>query len=145
MDGYRYHPLYSNWKGMIGRCHNPNHSNYNNYGGRGIKVSDRWFTSIRYFIEDMGDKPSSKHSIERIDNNKGYYKDNCRWATSVEQSRNKRISQRNKSGVSGVSWSNERKKWVTSLVVRGERVFQKRFESKSDAIQARKDAELKYW
>ena len=72
------------------RCDNPNATGYANYGGRGIKVCDRWRTSFAAFLADMGPKPSPKHSIDRIDNDRGYERGNCRWATPKEQRRNSR-------------------------------------------------------
>lgn len=80
---------YNIWGGMIQRCTNENSDSYPRYGGRGIKVCDRWLNSFEAFFEDMGPRPSKKHSIDRYPNNDGDYGPfNCRWATTKEQFRN---------------------------------------------------------
>jgi hypothetical protein len=83
-------PEYEVWKSMIQRTTNSNNAAAGNYVHRGISVSDSWRDSFRAFIEDMGRRPSKKHSIERTNNDLGYSKENCVWATRAEQSRNSR-------------------------------------------------------
>lgn len=83
-------PTYSSWAGMKDRCTNQNHKSYNNYGGRGIKVCERWM-DFRNFLKDMGERPEGM-SIDRIDVNGDYEPGNCRWATAKQQSSNKRNS-----------------------------------------------------
>jgi hypothetical protein len=80
---------YSTWLNMKSRCYNKNNKDYYNYGGRGISVSDEWVNSFETFINDMGVKPSRIHSLDRIDTNKSYSKENCKWSTPKEQSRNR--------------------------------------------------------
>ena len=77
------------WSQMKGRCTNPKNIAYKNYGGRGITFCDRW-TLFENFLEDMGNPPSKAYSLDRINNERGYSKENCRWATVNEQERNKR-------------------------------------------------------
>jgi hypothetical protein len=82
-------PEFDVWNMMIQRCTNQNVKNYRDYGGRGISFDPRW-RSFVCFINDIGFRPSKHHSLERVDNSKGYCKENCKWETRNAQSRNKR-------------------------------------------------------
>ncbi len=80
---------YTIWIGMRDRCSNQNSEHYFRYGGRGIKVCAEWDESFDRFFSDMGKRPSQKHSLDRIDNDKGYSKENCRWADALTQGNNR--------------------------------------------------------
>jgi len=88
--GRRYSKLYGVWKSMKGRCLNPTDAHYKDYGGRGIQVCERWL-KFENFLEDMGERPEGL-TLERKNNNLGYSKDNCEWATWDMQGNNRRTS-----------------------------------------------------
>lgn len=135
-------PEYKVWEGIIQRCTNPKTSNYNDYGGRGIKVCQRWF-NFKYFIEDMGRRPSSKYKIDRIDNNGNYEPNNCRWVTQSIQSKNSRNHKTNKTGVRGVTFINN--KYRASISVNNKTLYLGTYKTLNDAKEARKKAETQYW
>lgn len=84
------HPDYCIWTKLKSRCLNPKDKSYKHYGGRGIKICDRWLNSFENFINDLGWRPSKKYSLERIDYNKDYCPENCKWILKSEQSKNSR-------------------------------------------------------
>lgn len=85
-------PEYGTWQNLKDRCLNINNKDYHHYGGRGITVCDEWKNSFESFLKDMGLKPSNKHSIDRKNNNLGYFKENCNWVLHNDQISNRRNS-----------------------------------------------------
>lgn len=145
MDGLSGHHMYKAWYAMIDRCYNPNNINYHNYGGRGIKVCDRWRRSFKNFLEDVSDRPKKGYSIDRIDTNGNYEPSNCRWATQQVQVINRRMSNKNKTGFTGVFYIEKKKKWLASIRINGKSINLGTYDNINDAVVARKNAENKYW
>lgn len=88
----KWTPEYKAWRGIKARCYIPGATNYSRYGGRGITMHDSWRNDYLCFLNEIGRRPSSNYSVERIDNTQGYVPGNVRWATSSEQARNRRSS-----------------------------------------------------
>lgn len=131
--------LYGIWKAMLDRCENPLNKNYHNYGGRGIKVCDRW-KNIDNFISDVGQQPG-KLSLDRIDNEGNYEPSNCRWADRSVQNINKRVSNANKLGIKGIHFEARTKKYFVQIVLKRKITFIGRFSRLEDAIAARLKSE----
>lgn len=143
IHGERYSMTYETWVSMLQRCLNPKAAHYGYYGGRGIKVCDSWLDFKNFYV-DMGERPKNK-TLDRINVNGDYELSNCRWATHVEQSRNKRIRKDNTSGYAGVYWYKRYCKWQAIIYVNKKKKNLGYFEDKEKAIEARKRAEIKYW
>jgi len=130
---YSTRPLYGTWDSMKQRCYNKNAQNYSRYGKKGVKVCDRWFNDYRAFEADMGPKPTSDHSLDRIDPSGHYCPENCRWATVKEQTDNRRI--KTNTGYRYISLEkNGRYLVCLPLKVFGKRKFI-RFSSLEDSLQ----------
>lgn len=101
-DGLRFHPMYNMWAKMKDRCCNEKNKSFKDYGGRGIVVCERWRDSFKSFIADMGERPTIKHEIDRIDNDGNYQPGNCRWVLRLENARNKSTNKLNCTDVSAI-------------------------------------------
>lgn len=100
-EGIRRHglsktPEYFVWHSVKTRCYDPNHIKFEHYGGRGVRVCERWLckTGFENFIADMGPRPAGKYVIDRVDTNGDYCPENCKWNTRRESDRNKRNNRR---------------------------------------------------
>lgn len=130
-------PIYDCYIAMVARCYKSHHPMFKHYGGRGIKVCERWLLGFDNFLADMGRKPSKQHTLERINNDGDYAPENCRWATIQEQQANKRTN----GIVVGVNYEKSRKKWRATITRNRERHFLGRYSDFEIAIKVRKAAE----
>lgn len=136
-------PTYHTWVGMIQRCTNPNSPDYHYYGARGVKVCKHWLKFDNFF-KDMGERPKGL-TLERKNTNGDYNLSNCKWASWVEQNRNRRLSKHNKTGIIGVHFRLKRNKYEVRIKTNGKNIYIGSFTELRDAAEARKQAELKYW
>lgn len=137
--------IYSIWENMKQRCYNPNCKQYNDYGGRGIKICGEWQEAREFADWAFSHGYSDVLTIDRIDNDGIYCPNNCRWVSRVEQQRNTRLQKNNKSGTRGVFWDNTNLKWVAKIGVQGKSISLGHYSNIEDAIVARRNGELKYW
>lgn len=133
---------YYSWNAMMSRCYNEKNIGYNLYGGKGITVCEEWH-SFENFLRDMGKKPDKEYTIDRIDGEKNYSKENCRWATKTQQTRNRKIDIKNEFNCPGVSKNHN--SFQATIGIGKETKYLGCFKNVEDAIKARKEAELKYW
>lgn len=124
---------YRAWYAMKRRCHNPRDANFARYGGRGIRVCDRWRDDFRAFLSDMGLRPPG-HSLDRIDNDAGYTPENCRWATRSVQQRNRTMILRAK----GIIQIGDR--WRAAIAINGRQIVLGQFETKAEASRVYRQA-----
>jgi hypothetical protein len=136
------HPLYRTWISVKRRTGDPKHQNYKYYGGRGIKMCERWLGTEGFlnFVSDMGPKPSIEYTVDRINTDKDYSPENCRWVEQFVQAANKRDN----NSVVGVSWNKDRSKWVAYISVKEVRRQLGYYESYDEAVLSRKNAEAQH-
>jgi len=133
--------LYDIYRSIIQRCYNPNNKQYKDHGGRGIKVCDYWLESFENFKKDVEPRPAKNYGLDRIDNNGDYEPANCRWADKTIQSINQRLTNKNKSGINGVSWHKSSKSWIAQISINKRPKHLGCFKTKEEAASARYTAE----
>lgn len=116
--GLGYTRLYKLWTGMKNRVFNIKNESYNNYGGRGITICDEWKNDVKSFYDwAMSNGYSEELSLDRIDSDKGYSPENCRWTTPTIQCRNQRMQKNNTSGFRGVSYNKNQGKFISGITI----------------------------
>lgn len=139
--GNAHYPTYCSWVAMKQRVQNPWHDKYHNYGGRGIGIEESW-NVYHNFLMDMGERPAGT-TLDRLDNNFSYTKENCRWATREEQNGNRRTGKNNSSGYPGV-YKYKGTRWRVSIQVNKEVINLGCYRSFEEAVARRKEAEIFY-
>lgn len=143
-------PEYSSWAAMLERCNNPKSAGWKHYGGRGIKVCDEWKepkAGFKNFLKDLGVRPEN-YVLDRIDNDKGYYKENCRWtdrSTSVINQRHHAFGRDCSANVRGVSFHTRENLWEARVWKKGKSIYLGSFTTFDEAVKAREDAEVLYY
>ena len=132
---------YRSWNNMKNRCNNPKLKEYKNYGGRGITYDSRW-EDFREFFKDMGKRPEGT-TLDRIDVDKNYCKENCRWATKEEQQRNQRTHKRENVGIT-FDEKHKTCKWQVGITYKNKR-YASRFKTFEEAKEWRKRKEQELW
>ena len=126
---YMY-PEYMSYRSMLNRCKDKKRY----YGVNGITVCDRWKESFWNFYEDMGERPSFSHSLDRIDNSKNYSPENCRWVTKTEQMLNRKLQKNNTTGYRGVRKA--KNTWEANITKNGKTEYLGRFKTAKEAAEA---------
>ena len=136
--GLESNRFYNTWKCMVGRCTNPLYQNYIDYGAMGITVCEEWLDVRNFVAWAEATHPSIEGvTLDRIDNDKGYSPNNCRWADKITQNINQRMHKNNTSGFVGVNYHKGKARWIASVGVNYKLVHIGYYSSKEEAVQAR--------
>ena len=138
--GYSRTRIYSEWSSMRQRCSNKKHSSYKYYGGMGVSVCELWQNDFIAFKDwALNNGYSDELTIDRIDGNKNYFPDNCRWVNYLIQNTNTRTLSTNTSGYTGISWSKKENKWLAIISINNRTKRIGAYFIKKDAVIARND------
>ncbi len=149
MNVIKKHELYQTWENEKSRCNNRNHRYYNDYGGRGIKVSKE-FLNFKIWLVHVESLPfyskriALKLTLDRINNNIGYERDNLRWASPYEQATNQRMQRNNTSGYTGIVWHKLSSKWQAEISINKKKIHLGIYYNKKDAILSRNNYIIKH-
>ncbi len=138
---------YASYRAMIQRVFDEDHKSYEHSGGRGIIICERWLDPVNgvlNFFEDMGERPDGM-TLDRIDVNGNYTKENCRWINYSEQNFNQTLNSHNTSGKTGVSWNKEKSRWEVYITKDKKTKKLGYYTSLEEAIKVRENAELEYY
>lgn len=128
---------YQIWYGMIARCYDRRARSFPRYGGRGIRVCDRWRDDFMAFLSDMGPRPSPAYSLDRLDNDADYGPENCRWATRYQQAHNR------ESVRSAVGVERSKRRWAARIMIGGHRALIGNFQTFAEAQRAYRQVALR--
>lgn len=136
--GLSHNQFYQTWYDMKYRCYNTMSKDYKHYGARGITVCEEWLDVANFVAWAEATHPNIKgYSLDRIDNDKGYSPENCRWADKVTQNTNQRKSSANTSGFVGVYWDISKNKWTAKIGSNNKLINIGYFKIKEEAVEAR--------
>ena len=136
--GMKKHRFYNTYRNMMQRCYTKSNPAYKDYGGRGITVCEEWLDVVKFIEWCESTCPNEKGiSLDRIDNDKGYSPENCRWTDATTQNINQRMRRTNTSGYVGIHWVESRLKWVSRINVEKKRIWLGDYNTIEEAAQAR--------